>query len=207
MGICILEEEMEKSRIENLNKYIEKNYPKAVFLESSEIEMPNFLQRDFEAGKNNCTIASLTRIINYYYKDLDRFEIYSDVFKIAKNNGYFKDFGTIPFFISHIANAYFAKNNLNLKAKGIYMGNFYSHVKEEIDNFHPVMMNLGSGYYKRHSLVIFGYSIYKFRSMNIKFLHVYDGWNKSPSYIDYNDLKGFMKFPVFSYNVFKLDLA
>lgn len=30
MGICILEEEMEKSRIENLNKYIEKNYPKAV---------------------------------------------------------------------------------------------------------------------------------------------------------------------------------
>lgn len=55
---------MEKNRIADLNKYIEKNYPKAIFMESSEIEIPNFLQRDFQDGEKNCTLASLTRIIN-----------------------------------------------------------------------------------------------------------------------------------------------
>lgn len=206
MGISRLEEEMEKNRIANLNEYIEKNYPMASLLESGKIEMPNFLQRDFEDGTNNCTIASITRIVNYYYKDLDKFKIYEEVFEIARRNGYFKSIGTIPFFISRIANTFFEKNNMNLKAKGIYIGNFYSHVKGEIDNYRPVLMNLGSGYYKNHSLVIFGYSIYKFRGMKIKFLHVYDGWNKTPSYIDYSDLKGFMNFPVFSYNIFNIDL-
>lgn len=198
---------MKKNRIANLNEYIEKNYPKAVFMESSEVKMQNFLQRDFEDGSNNCTIASLTRIISYYFKDLDKFEIYEEVFKIARKNGYFGNIGTIPFFISRIANTYFRKNNMNLKSKGIYMGNFYSNVKNEIDNFRPVLMNLGSGYYKRHSLVIFGYSIYKFKGMKIKILHVYDGWNKTPSYIDYNDLKGLKNFPIFSYNIFNIDLS
>lgn len=42
--------------------------------------------------------------------------------------------------------------------------------------------------------------------MRLKFLHVYDGWNKDKSYIDYNDLRGFMKLPVFSYNVFSVDI-
>ena len=60
-----MEEVMEKNRIADLNEYIEKNYPKAIFLESSEIEIPNFLQRDFQDGEKNCTLASLTRIINY----------------------------------------------------------------------------------------------------------------------------------------------
>ncbi|MDD7352910.1 MAG: C39 family peptidase [Peptoniphilaceae bacterium] len=198
---------MKKNRIANLNEYIEKNYPKAAFMESSEVKMQNFLQRDFEDGSNNCTIASLTRIISYYFKDLDKFEIYEEVFKIARKNGYFGNIGTIPFFISRIANTYFRKNNMNLKSKGIYMGNFYSNVKNEIDNFRPVLMNLGSGYYKRHSLVIFGYSIYKFKGMKIKILHVYDGWNKTPSYIDYNDLKGLKNFPIFSYNIFNIDLS
>lgn len=198
---------MKKNRIANLNEYIEKNYPKAVFMESSEVKMQNFLQRDFEDGSNNCTIASLTRIISYYFKDLDKFEIYEEVFKIARKNGYFGNIGTIPFFISRIANTYFRKNNMNLKSKGIYMGNFYSNVKNEIDNFRPVLMNLGSGYYKRHSLVIFGYSIYKFKGMKIKILYVYDGWNKTPSYIDYNDLKGLKNFPIFSYNIFNIDLS
>lgn len=196
---------MGKNRIANLKEYIEKNYPGAIFLESSEIEVPNFLQADFEERESNCSLASMTRIISYYYKDLDRFEIYREIFEIARTNGYFKEIGTLPFFISRIANIYFKKNKMDLRARGVYLGNFYSHVKEEVDKFHPVLMNLGSGYYKRHSLVIFGYSLYDYRGMKIKFLHVYDGWNKTPSYIDYSDLKGFMKFPVFSYNIFKFD--
>lgn len=196
---------MEKNRIADLNEYIEKNYPKAIFLESSEIEIPNFLQRDFQNGEKNCTLASLTRIINYYFKDLDKFEIYGEIFEIARRNGYFKEIGTLPFFISRIANTYFKKKNMKIKARGIYLGNFYSYVKEEIDKFHPVLMNLATGYYKNHSLVIFGYSLYDYRGMKIKILHVYDGWNKTPSYIDYSDLKGFMSFPVFSYNIFNID--
>ena len=196
---------MEKNRIADLNEYIEKNYPKAIFMESSEIEIPNFLQRDFQDGEKNCTLASLTRIINYYFKDLDKFKIYGEIFEIARRNGYFKEIGTLPFFISRIANTYFKKNKMKIKARGIYLGNFYSHVKEEIDKFHPVLMNLATGYYKNHSLVIFGYSLYDYRGMKIKILHVYDGWNKSPSYIDYSDLKGFMSFPVFSYNIFNID--
>ena len=68
-------------------------------------------------------------------------------------------------------------------------------------------MNLASGYYKNHSLVISGYSVYKFKGMKVKILHVYDGWNKEKSYIDYNDLNGFLSFPVFSYNVFDIDLG
>ncbi|MGF0095354.1 C39 family peptidase [Peptoniphilus sp. SGI.035] len=196
-----------KNRIANLKEYIEKNYPKAALLELREIEMQNFLQRDFEERSNNCTITSLTRIIKYYFKDLDKFEIYAEIFEIAKKNGYFKNIGTLPFFISHIANTYFRKNKMKLKSRGIYIGNFYSHVKNQIDNLNPVLMNLGSGYYKRHSLVIFGYSIYKFKKIKIKILHVYDGWHKTPSYIDYSDLKGLKNFPIFSYNIFNIDLS
>ena len=59
MGISKLEEVMEKNRIADLNKYIEKNYPKAIFMESSEIELPNFLQRDFQGADNNCTLREL----------------------------------------------------------------------------------------------------------------------------------------------------
>lgn len=197
---------MKKNRIANLNTYIEKNYPGAKFMESSDIDLPDFLQRDFEAGLNNCTIASLTRVITYYFKDFDKFEVYKEVFEIAKRNGYFKKYGTLPVFISRIANIYFKRNNIGIRARGVYLGNFYSHVKDEIDNFRPLLMNLASGYYKNHSLVISGYSVYKFKGMKVKILHVYDGWNKEKSYIDYNDLNGFLSFPVFSYNVFDIDL-
>ena len=138
---------MEKNRIANLNTYIEDHYPGARFIESSDLELPDFLQRDFDDSHNNCTIASLTRVINYYFRDKDKFEIYDEV------------------------------------------------------------MNLGSGDYKNHSLVISGYSIYKFKGMKVKFLHVYDGWNKTKSYIDYNDLRGFLKLPIFSYNVFDIDIG
>ena len=198
---------MKGKRISNLDKYIEENYEDAEFIESSEIDVSNFLQKDFEVGASNCTIASLTRIINYYYKDMDKFYIYDEVFKIARRSGYFKDFGTIPFFISHISNKFCYNNNLKLRCRGVYLGSFYSNVKEEIDSFRPVVMNLGSGYYKRHTLVVFGYSIYEFKGMKLKILKVYDGWNKTPSYIDYNALKGFMKAPIFSYNIFNIDLS
>ncbi len=197
---------MEKNRIANLDTHVEKTYPGARFIESSDLDLPDFLQKDFQDSHNNCTIASLTRIINYYLKDKNKFEIYDEVFGIAKKNGYFKSIGTLPLLISHIANSYFKKNKIGIRARGIYLGNFYSHVKGEIDNFKPLLMNLGSGYYKNHSLVVSGYSIYKFRGMKLKFLHVYDGWNKDKSYIDYNDLRGFMKLPVFSYNVFSVDI-
>lgn len=198
---------MEKNRIANLNTYIENHYPGARFIESSDLELPDFLQREFNDSHNNCTIASLTRVINYYFRDKDKFEIYDEVFAIAKKNGYFKKIGTLPVMISHIANIYFKKNKIDIRARGIYLGNFYSHVKDEIDNFRPLVMNLGSGYYKNHSLVISGYSIYKFKGMKVKFLHVYDGWNKTKSYIDYNDLRGFLKVPIFSYNVFDVDIG
>lgn len=197
---------MEKNRIANLNTYIEKNYHGAKFIEASEIDLPDFLQRDFEAGLNNCTITSLTRVITYYFKDLDKNKVYKEVFEIAKRNGYFKKYGTLPVLISRIANIYFKRNNIPIRARGVYLGNFYSHVKDEIDNFRPLLMNLASGYYKNHSLVISGYSVYKFRDMKVKFLHVYDGWNKEKSYIDYNDLNGFLSLPIFSYNVFDVDL-
>lgn len=198
---------MEKNRIANLNTYLEDHYPGARFIESSDLELPDFLQRDFDDSHNNCTIASLTRVINYYFRDKDKFEIYDEVFAIAKKNGYFKKIGTLPVMISHIANIYFKKNKIDIRARGIYLGNFYSHVKDEIDNFRPLVMNLGSGYYKNHSLVISGYSIYKFKGMKVKFLHVYDGWNKTKSYIDYNDLRRFLKLPIFSYNVFDVDIG
>ena len=198
---------MEKNRIANLNTYIEDHYPGARFIESSDLELPDFLQREFNDSHNNCTIASLTRVINYYFRDKDKFKIYDEVFAIAKKNGYFKKIGTLPVMISHIANIYFKKNKIDIRARGVYLGNFYSHVKDEIDNFRPLVMNLGSGYYKNHSLVISGYSVYKFKGMKVKFLHVYDGWNKTKSYIDYNDLRGFLKVPIFSYGVFDVDIG
>ncbi|MDU1177410.1 MAG: hypothetical protein E6987_07320, partial [Peptoniphilus harei] len=70
---------MEKNRIANLNTYIEDHYHGARFIESSDLELPDFLQRDFDDSHNNCTIASLTRIINYYFRDKDKFEIYDEV--------------------------------------------------------------------------------------------------------------------------------
>ncbi len=66
---------MEKNRIANLYTYVERTYPGARFIESSDLDLPDFLQKDFQDSHNNCTIASLTRIINYYFKDKNKFEI------------------------------------------------------------------------------------------------------------------------------------
>lgn len=196
---------MEKKRISNLDRYIEKKYPGAFLIERAELEVPDFLQRDFESGSNNCSIASIVRIINYYFKDINKEEVYKDVMKIARRTGYFDGIGTIPMFIAHIANTYFKKKGINGKSRGIYLGNFYSHIKDEINNLRPVMMNLGYGFYKNHSLVVFGYSIYYYKRMKIKILHVYDGWHRSKSYIDYNELNGFANLPIYSYNIFNIE--
>lgn len=66
--------------------------------------MQNFLQREFEEGRDNCTITSLTRIIKYYKKDLDKFEIHAEIFKIAKKNGYFKNIEKLSYFSYNIFN-------------------------------------------------------------------------------------------------------
>lgn len=160
------------------------------------IGFPSLLQRDYGAPQD-CTLVSITSIVNYFTKlKLDPEDIYDYVEQVAK--GYFyngNSYGTIPVFINSIFNKVNAKFGLSKKSKSGYgkgVGYNIAKIKEQINKNNPMILNIssdGRGYYKNHSVVIIGYLTYQIDSgKQVHLITVYDNWSKNYSYVDYNKL-------------------
>ncbi len=177
--------------IENLKDYMEKNYPGSVYVTSRNLNLKNFIQKDFKE-ENNCVIASITRIIDYHRGSFpiipeDYMEIYEDVLEEAKGNLFDEIRGVFPNRISRISKRVLEKYGVGGKCRGVYFGNFYTTVKKQIDLKNPLMMNIALGKYGAHTVTITGYSIYNYNNMEIKLLHILDGWSRNLRYINYTD--------------------
>ncbi|MBR4670740.1 MAG: C39 family peptidase [Butyrivibrio sp.] len=140
----------------------------------------------------NCSVVAVTRVIDYYRlnngiesipKDIKA--IYKNVEEIAEAYGYSDKRGTVPFFISGISREAFKGYGIKAKCKGHYIFSFERHIKKEIDSGRPVIMNIARGFYKDHTIVVAGYSIWKIGNREYPILQVVDGWKSGFHYLDY----------------------
>lgn len=87
----------------------------------------------------------------------------------------------------NVCEDYLQDYNYNSNCNGVYIWSFNSQVKGEIDAGRPVILNITSGYYGNHSVVVNGYEIYEINGVEYPFIQVSDGWVYGYRYIDYND--------------------
>ena len=105
--------------------------------------------------------------------------------KVARRHLYTDRFGTNPLFISRIARRTFAGYGVKIKSKGIYVWSFEEQVEKEISAGRPVIMNIARGFYRDHTVVVAGYSVWQVGEKIYPMIRVIDGWKSGYHYIDY----------------------
>ena len=181
--------------ISNISKYLLEQYgQRGVLVKRGRAILMNQQSMEAISGRRtrNCSVVAVTRVIDYYRKKNnitsipdDIRETYKIVEEIAESYGYTDKFGTIPFFISGIAKEAFSLYGIKAKCKGVYVWTFEKQVVKEISEGRPVIMNIARGYYKDHTVVVAGYSIWRVGNKFYPMLRVIDGWRSGYHYIDY----------------------
>ena len=140
----------------------------------------------------NCSVVAVTRVMDYYRSRLglnaipeDIHVLYRAVEEVAEAYGYTDKRGTMPFFIAGITREAFKQYSIKARCRGVYIWSFEKHVVREIDAGRPVIMNIARGFYKDHTIVVAGYSIWRVGDKTYPILRVIDGWKKGIHYIDY----------------------
>ena len=174
-----------KKRISESNviEYIKQTYGKAGLKTRKVINSIDPLLQSNYGGDMDCTLTSITTILN----DGDPAALYNKVESVAKKYLYRENRGTSFLFIKCIFDKVSGKKTSRGYLKNI--GYNWSKIKKNIDAKNPMILSMsndGRDYYKNHSVTIIGYSEYN--EGNVKMLIVYDNWYRSISYIDYNKL-------------------
>ena len=142
---------------------------------------------------NNCSVVAISKIMYYWRNNgKDRLPsalgtIYDEVETISVEYGYNDQDGLGHTKINNVCEDYLQDYNYNSNCNGVYIWSFNSQVKGEIDAGRPVILNITSGYYGNHSVVVNGYEIYEINGVEYPFIQVSDGWVYGYRYIDYND--------------------
>jgi hypothetical protein len=167
------------------------------------------------SGRNtrNCSVVAVTRVIDYYRKlknleavPEDIKETYKLVEEVAEAYGYTDEHGTFPLFIAGITRESFKQYGVKARCKGVYIWDFEKHIVSEISAGRPVIMNIARGYYKDHTIVVSGYSIWRVGDKLYPFLRVVDGWKSGYHYIDYDAFAKDITQSIFgSFNTTRLD--
>ena len=181
--------------ISNISKYLLEQYgQRGVLVKRGRPIVMNQQSMEAISGRKtrNCSVVAVTRVLDYYRKTRnipgipeDIKETYKLVEEIAESYGYTDKFGTMPFFISGIAKEAFGKYGIKAKCRGVYIWTFEKQVVKEISEGRPVIMNIARGYYKDHTVVVAGYSIWRVGNKLYPMLRVIDGWSSGYHYIDY----------------------
>ncbi len=179
----------------NIPKYMAEQYgQKAVLVKRGQILSMNHKSMEEISGRRtrNCSVVAVARVMDYYRKSKgltaipeDISETYKVVEEIAESYGYSDKFGTLPFFISGITKEAFAKYGIKAKCRGVYIWTFDKHIVKEISLGRPVIMNIARGFYKDHTIVVAGYSVWRVGDKLYPMLRVIDGWKRGVHYIDY----------------------
>ena len=192
-------------RLDNLNirNYIlSKNlgYDKIELQKFNLINIRSFLQKDF-GEVSDCTLVSILTCLYYWLnKTRTSEEIYCEVEKNARKylyNG--KDYGTIPFFIKNIYQECATNFQLDFKTQSHYikgLGFTKDFLKAILDYKTPIVMsflNDGRDFYLSHSVTIVGYKDFLVKGDKLPnkietVFCVYDNWNSTLSYIDFDVL-------------------
>ena len=160
---------------------LEAEYGQGEFAEYI-IDAKCLLQKNY--GEDyDCTLTSLAAIFGE--------EHYGLIESHAKKHGYVgKTCGTNPFKVKAIMQGVMNSIGINGKCyarygKGVGF-NWYT-IGNLLKRGHHVVLNIykdGRGYYENHSVLIVGLARYG----RHKLLSVYDNWNKSVSYVDYDKM-------------------
>ncbi len=181
--------------ISNINKYFQEQYgQRGVLVKRGRPIVMNQQSMEQISGRKtrNCSVVAVTRLLDYYRKKEniegipeDIKETYKLVEEVAESYGYNDKNGTIPFFIAGITREAFAQYGIKVKCRGVYVWTFEKQVVKEISEGRPVIMNIARGYYKDHTIVVVGYSIWRVGDKLYPMLRVIDGWSAGHHYIDY----------------------
>ena len=181
--------------IKNISKYRMEHYgEKAVMVKRGRSLPMNQMSMAQISGRStrNCSVVAVTRVMDYYRQTLklegipeDIHELYRHVEEIAQAYGYTDKRGTVPFFIAGITREAFKDYGIKARCRGVYIWSFEKNVAREISAGRPVIMNIARGFYKDHTIVVCGYSIWRVGNRLFPMLRVIDGWNKGIHFLDY----------------------
>ncbi len=181
--------------ISNIPKYLLDQYgQKGVMVKRGKALAMNQRSMEEISGRKtrNCSVVAVARVVDYYGRikhvpgiPEDIHVIYKNVEEIAQSYGYTDKFGTLPFFISGITKEALNSYGIKAKCRGAYIWSFEKHVVKEISEGRPVIMNIARGYYRDHTVVVSGYSIWRVGDKLYPMLRVIDGWKSGIHYIDY----------------------
>ena len=181
--------------ITNVTKYFHEQYgEKAVLVKRGRSIIMNQQSMAEISGRvtRNCSVVAVTRVVDYYRRTMnlpgipeDIHELYRFVEEVAESYGYSDKRGTMPFFIAGITRETFKQYGVKARCRGVYIWSFEKHVVKEISAGRPVIMNIARGFYKDHTVVVAGYSIWKVGDKYYPTLRVIDGWKSGIHFIDY----------------------
>lgn len=181
--------------ITNISKYLLEQYgEKGVLVKRGRSILMNQQSMAEISGRvtRNCSVVAVTRVMDYYRR-VNKLQqipediriLYKQVEEVAEAYGYTDKRGTMPFFISGITREAFKQYGIKARCRGVYVWSFEKHVVKEISEGRPVIMNIARGFYKDHTIVVAGYSIWKVGDKLYPMLRVIDGWKRGIHYIDY----------------------
>ena len=181
--------------ITNVSKYLLEQYgEKGVLVKRGRSILMNQMSMEQISGRNtrNCSVVAVTRVVDYYRQILklpgipeDIRELYKFVEEVAEAYGYNDKRGTYPFMIAGITRETFKHYGIKARCRGVYVWSFEKNVVKEITAGRPVIMNIARGFYRDHTIVVAGYSIWKVGDKLYPMLRVIDGWKRGIHYIDY----------------------
>ncbi len=181
--------------IKNISKYLMEQYgEKGVLVKRGRSLLMNQMSMEEISGRRtrNCSVVAVTRVMDYYRQSRnllgipeDIHELYRQVEEIAQAYGYTDKRGTVPFFIAGITKEAFKEYGIKARCRGAYIWSFEKHIVKEISAGRPVIMNIARGFYKDHTVVVCGYSIWRVGDKLYPMLRVIDGWKKGIHFLDY----------------------
>ena len=181
--------------ITNVSKDLLEQYgEKGVMVKRGRSILMNQMSMEQISGRRtrNCSVVAVARVVDYYRQKLklpgipeDIHELYRFVEEVAEAYGYNDRIGTMPFFIAAITRETFKQYGIKARCRGVYVWSFEKHVVREISAGRPVIMNIARVFYRDHTIVGAGYSIWKVGDKLYPMLRVIDGWRSGIHYIDY----------------------
>lgn len=182
--------------IRNPKVHLSKHYGKGWTFESlNRVHGYRCLNMSTFPGKNHCSLTAVTAISRFYrdqgfvaFPSSDR-SIYDYVHSFAqKRKFYFKRIGTFSFFIGSIVKGLWNKVGYHVNVKNHPLLLSEQKIQEllmgEVDAQRPCIVSFSGGQYRRHSLVLYGYLIYKRDGEEKIYYIVNDLWARRPRFVD-----------------------
>ena len=188
-------------RIDDAGRYLaDRGYQNVRLVKKVELSVLGFRQSVLEGGVNNCSLCSITRVVQYAAEKKGTYNttlknMYWDIKSYAAKHGYSDNRGT-PFYRIKSVFKYALMSNGIKGRRIITRPSFFDvdkYVCDILDNEMPLLINIAFGYYANHTVTCIGYERYEVIKNNRRttrlFLRVIDGWNEGESLFDWDSFR------------------